>query len=310
MHKHYSNKNKLIESIVQKVIQEIKAYHGSGARFKKFDSQFNRTGEGSASFGPGHYFTGSKQIGKDYANEHGTSRMNIPKIIYKGYEHGDSYFQGIKLYNDLDSIVNLKKFNEANGRYLVQYIIDQMESCDRKQDFIRKIYSQVLRAVKSKENYNEDHDWYDYVLNKVVNLLKDNIEEKRRSLYQVEIPNDEKFADWRMEVPEEWVEVVEDFVSRLDNGDEYIDNLNEYLIDCQDRYGKITIKDLYYSLNNMDYSGILGDNVFKWLLRRYGYVGVKYPSGTNFSTSSTKEGDVNYTVFDDDKIKITNRWDY
>ena len=60
----------------------------------------------------------------------------------------------------------------------------------------------------------------------------------------------------------------------------------------------------------MEYSGILGDNVFKWLLRRYGYVGVKYPSGTNFSTSSTKEGDMNYTVFDDDKIKITNRWDY
>lgn len=189
--------------------------------------------------------------------------MNIPKIIYKGYEHGDSYYQGIKLYNDLNDIVNLKKFNEANGRYLVQYIIEQMESCDRKQDFIRKIYSQVLRAVKSKEDYDEDPDWYEYDLNKALKLLKDNIEENRRSLYQVEIPNDEKFADWRMEVPEEWRKVVKDFVSKLDNGDKYIDALNAYLTNYLNRYGKITIETLYYSLNNMYYDGTLGDNIFK-----------------------------------------------
>ena len=59
----------------------------------------------------------------------------------------------------------------------------------------------------------------------------------------------------------------------------------------------------------MNYDGSVGDNIFKLTLKRFGYVGVKYPSGQNFQTSSTKDGDMNYTVFDDDNVKITNRWD-
>ena len=54
----------------------------------------------------------------------------------------------------------------------------------------------------------------------------------------------------------------------------------------------------------MHYDATFGDMLFKLLLQRYGYIGVNYPSGTNFQTSSTKEGDMNYTVFNDNDIEV------
>ena len=49
-----------IRRYIKSLINEMRAYHGSQARFSKFDSSFNGSGEGSAAFGPGHYFTNSK----------------------------------------------------------------------------------------------------------------------------------------------------------------------------------------------------------------------------------------------------------
>lgn len=57
----------------------------------------------------------------------------------------------------------------------------------------------------------------------------------------------------------------------------------------------------------MHYDATLGDMLFELLLHRYGYIGVKYPSGTNYKTSSTKEGDMNYTVFNDSDIKMKKK---
>lgn len=308
MNKRYLKESEL-RKYIHRVIQEMKAYHGSGAHFNKFDSNFSGSGEGSAVFGPGHYFTSSKQIGKDYANEHGTSQREVAKIAYKGCG-GDYYYQGHQLYKALDEILDIKDFDDANEHYLWQYIPKYMKYYKNKQDFIRKIYSYLIWAVKSKEDYKEDTDWYGYKLNKALKFLYDNLEESQRSLYQVEIPNEDKFANWLMEVPKEWYKTLQYMLYKIDNGDKYINKLKTYFNNYIDRYGKLTVETLYYSLNNMHYDATLGNNLFKWLLKHYGYVGVKYPSGMNYKTSSTKEGDMNYTVFDDDNVKITNRWDY
>lgn len=112
-----------------------------------------------------------------------------------------------------------------------------------------------------------------------------------------------------MEVPEEWYGTLRKMLEARDDGDMYMDKLNDAFNRFISRDGKLTVETLYYSLNNMYYDATLGDMLFKLLLQRYGYIGVKYPSGTNYKTSSTKQGDMNYTVFNDSDIKMKKRWD-
>ena len=106
-----------IRRYIKSLINEMRAYHGSQARFRKFDSSFNGNGEGSAAFGPGHYFTNSKNIAKDYAMEHGTSQAEIPKIIYKGVD-GDSLYQGHLLFNALNKCVRFEDYDKQHHNYL------------------------------------------------------------------------------------------------------------------------------------------------------------------------------------------------
>lgn len=291
-----------IRRIVRNIINEMKAYHGTGAKFNKFDSSFALSGEGSNSFGPGHYFTNSKNIGKDYAMEHGTSQYAASKIEYKGCD-GDCYYQGHLLYNNIDKILNIKKYDEANGNYLWKELPILMQNCESKQLFIRKIYSYLVKCIKAKDDYQEEQDWYQFKLKKTLDFLKENTQIKQRSLYQVEIPNG-NYANWLDNVPSEMIE----YCTKLINGsgnERAINRWDNLLDGVEDD----TFENLYHKLNNLDYDATFGDKIFKYTLKRFGYVGVKYPSGTNYQTSSTKDGDMNYTVFDDNNVKITNRWD-
>ena len=178
----------------------MRAYHGSQARFRKFDSSFNGNGEGSAAFGPGHYFTNSKNIAKDYAMEHGTSQAEIPKIIYKGVD-GDSLYQGHLLFNALNKCVRFEDYDKQHHNYLWRSLPKLMCTANSKNEFIATVYQYLIDAVKDKEDYEEDKDWYDYSLKKALKLLQSKIEEATRTLYQVELPDEDKFADWLMEVP-------------------------------------------------------------------------------------------------------------
>lgn len=298
-----------IRRYIKSLINEMRAYHGSQARFSKFDSSFNGRGEGSAAFGPGHYFTNSKNIARDYAMEHGTSQTEIPKITYKGVD-GDSIYQARLLFNDLNKCVRFEDYDKQHQNYLWRSLPKLMCTANNKNEFIATVYQYLVDAVKDKEDYEEDKDWYDYSLKKALKLLQSKIEEATRTLYQVELPDEDKFADWLMEVPEEWYGTLRKMLEERDDGDMYMDKLNDAFNRFISRDGKLTVGTLYYLLNNMHYDATFGDMLFKLLLQRYGYIGVKYPSGTNFQTSSTKEGDMNYTVFNDNDIEIKKRWDF
>ena len=297
-----------IRRYIKSLINEMRAYHGSQARFSKFDSSFNGSGEGSAAFGPGHYFTNSKNIAKDYAMEHGTSQAEIPKIIYKGAD-GDSIYQGHLLFNALNKCVRFEYYDKQHHNYLWRSLPKLMCTANSKNEFIATVYQYLVDVVKDKEDYEEDKDWYDYSLKKALKLLQSKIKEATRTLYQVELPDEDKFADWLMEVPEEWYGTLQKMLETRDDGDMYMDKLNDAFNSFISRDGKLTVETLYYSLNNMHYDATLGNMLFELLLHRYGYIGVKYPSGTNFQTSSTKEGDMNYTVFNDSDIEMKKRWD-
>ena len=273
---------------------EMKAYHGSQKQFNRFNGNFHGSGDGSESFGPGHYFTNSKSIGRDYANEHGTSQKDAPHVVFNNSDESSSY-QSLALCKALPS-------SAVPNKWVAQeFFMKLFNDCQTKQEFVRKAFSYAVKNIKSNPDYNEDKEWYDYDIEKTLNLLKSKIQQKPRSLYQVEIP-DEGYVEWEDAVPKEIV----DFCSRCINDfgtDRMKKNWSRYL------ENDFTFERLYLALENMDWDATFGRNLFKQALKRFNYIGVKYPAGTNFQTSHTKLGDTNYTVFDDDNIKITNRWD-
>lgn len=300
----YSIKESDIRKYVKYIIKEMRAFHGSGARFNRFDSSFNGSGEGSSSFGPGHYFTNSKDIARDYALEHGTSQNEIGKFSYKGVTSPQRVISLIA--GRLNSLTK-------NDNYKVRDIASEMyKNSENANQLIRNITMYAIKCWKENDpNYEEDYEeWYKDSIQHFRNKLKEEIKDiNNRSLYQVELPDEDKFADWRMEIPDQWYEFLYKLLDARKDGNMYYEKLNKIINSYIERDGCLTIGTLYYSLNNMHYDATLGDLLFKLLLQRYGYIGVKYPSGTNFQTSSTKQGDMNYTVFKDDDIQMKKRWD-
>lgn len=296
-------RNLITKAIRESLDNEMRAFHGSGARFNKFDSLYNGSGEGSAAFGPGHYFTNSKQIGRDYATDHGTNQKEVGKLVYK-YGGDDVRYQAKELFSDLDRILQVDEYNQENDYIIERACINALSNANSKREAIRSIYKELVKFVKSKDDYEEDTDWYQWKLQQAYKLLNSDIEETTRTLYQVDIPDDDKYADWNMEVQQRWIDFIYYCLRDEDDKIMFKETYDEYAAD-----GDITVEKLYYILNNMRIDATFGNNLFKGTLKRFGYVGVKYPSGTHYKTSSTKQGDMNYTVFDDKDIKITNRWD-
>ena len=290
-------------------VNEMRVFHGSGARFNKFNSDFNCSGEGSNCFGPGHYFTNSKKIGMDYATEHGTRESKIPNIRLKDYKNFNAYNQAPLLYSKLSKYIDLT----WDGDFTVEKLVNYMNNCQTKQEFIHKVYQHLVKAMKQKDDYTEYEDWYKMKLESALNFLQNNIEVSQRSLYQVDIPN-EGYAEWSSDVPEKIIHTVDDYIKYSKN-ERALNRWNKFLdYKMEFKNGSrhlmpITFEELYNALNNVDYEATFGDNIFKLALKRYNYIGMTYDAGMNFKTSSTKYGDKNYTVFDDDNVKITKRWD-
>lgn len=305
--KLYISETKL-RNIIRYVLNEMRAYHGSGAKFSKFSSDFNGSGEGSASFGPGHYFTNSKQIAQDYANEHGTSKEEVGKFSFCGYTSPSEVIQMIR-----SNLCNCYKDWESVYEKLLPIAQKMYEESETSDQLIRKLILYKVNFWKQNDpDYEKDYEeYYKYNIERLRDNLKKDIKDVNyRTLYQVEIPEGDKYADWNMEVPKKWYDFISSVLDMSEDTQKYFEPLNRNINSYIERDGELTVGTLYYSLNNMHYDASFGINLFKNLLKRFGYVGVKYPSGQNFQTSSTKQGDMNYTVFDDNNVKVTNRWDY
>ena len=67
----------------------IRVYHGSGADFKKFSSDFIGTGEGGQRFGRGGYFAESEALGKRYRDKVAENRIPPDEILKKFFTPGE-----------------------------------------------------------------------------------------------------------------------------------------------------------------------------------------------------------------------------
>ena len=105
------------------------AYHGTGARFEKFNTDFMGTGEGAQAHGWGLYFAKDKTVAEEYRN-----KLTQRRVLYKGREvdstvieiggkqyelEGGQWYSDGQLVDDDALLSRLQQINDADGNIAV-----------------------------------------------------------------------------------------------------------------------------------------------------------------------------------------------
>lgn len=191
----------------------IRAYHGTGASFDKFDFSHMGEGEGSQAFGWGGYVTNSKEIAEDY-----TRRAKMRK------DNG-----GFEFVTDLSD----------SNKDMVRHYIYKYKDIDKGLDAMRKDLPSALEMFPDDDNLKELSDI----------LAKKNEEiavpDDIAYLYDVDIPDDNgDYLDWENKLKKSHLNKVNKELVRI--GKEPIETIYPSRVD-----GKVRGQDLYDELSSM-----------------------------------------------------------
>ena len=247
--------------------QFMTVYHGSGAKFDKFDSAFMGTGEGAQAYGWGHYVTEVESIGKIYADA---------STMING---GSSLFERVIAY--------IKKRMRAGSSFE-----------DARNTIVGKLESLFGRNAEKAEYASTGE-----TIERLKNLSESDIPQS--ALYTIDIPEDtgENYLSYDGRLSEDVVSPIADKLSKIgwkreDDG---------HLIRLKKGGNVITLNsmatgaDLYAELQEAFGS----DKAASEFLGSIGYAGIKYP--TNFRSGGNAEGTSNYVIFKDSDLKIVDR---
>lgn len=292
-------------------VRQHRVYHGSGASFSRFDSQWIGTGQGVASFGWGFYFTEVESIGMDYAKDFAGIRL-----YYKGVLMNTS-----GLYNPWRLIA--ETFAECKKR-----LGDTRDRLDRLGDLaepgaMKSAWRKALEIAKGIR-YGE---------------LKI---EPERVLYAVDIPDDlgDNYLAWELPVQENFADLILDELSNqpsdragrvaawvdrqlLDQIDELEWASPEELEDIKlGEYAKYLPSDLLRDLieQNTDfYNNCKGSGLYAQVacifgsgpqcadfFNDLGIVGISYPTQYLW-LGGRKDGARNYVIFNEKDIFIDQK---
>ncbi len=244
-------------------------YHGSGAKFDRFDHSFMGTGEGAQAFGWGTYVTEVEGIGKQYA-EVGNTKLSPLKAKIGNIENALRFL-------DLDvekAERELEQTNNETAKKRAKYTIENA-------------------ANRRKALYEE----------------KDAVEKEMgrfaRNLYTVEVPDDNgsNYLHWEEVVPKKVETAVKErLLERLSEGqgEAYKSDLKQELNDTF-RFSDYTGRSLYNNISA--YVG--GDKQASLFLSDMGFVGISYPA--NATTGGRADGARNYVIFNENDAQIENR---
>lgn len=298
----------------------IRTYHGTGAKFDKFDLSHALQGEGSETFGHGVYVTNSKEIGEDYAKRAKRTHTSYifanqmkpnndtEKNLYKSfseYYHEDLDFKSAKkeVLEDVNDAINY--FSSLVDGYNKHGV----SSDDEK---------------KEKERLEKLVDEYKAAKPRMEAIKESDLKGIKANRYDVDIPDDngENYLGWNdsQNFPlEKWYRLWE--ITHHGFSD------NEYFNDGGARYDKDRIEriiqmkldspengmqklptlkgeELYHALEDFfdrerpSYGAELASRA----LSEIGFVGIKYPAG--MIHGGAVEGDYNYVIFDEDNANI------
>lgn len=270
----------------------IRTYHGTGAKFDKFDLSHSFEGEGSETFGHGVYVTNSKEIGSNYA-QRAKDRKGKFGIDYK-----------------IDM--------SADAGQMLSHYINKYQNVDKGLENARQDLKSALEMFPDDETLKE--------LSAILQKRNDEIAEVSNEAYRydVDIPDDngENYLGWNesQNFPlEKWY--------RLWEITHHGFNENEYFKDGGANYDKVRIEriiqmkldspengmqklptlkgeELYHALEDFfdRERPLRGAKLASRALSEIGFVGIKYPAGMIYG--GAEEGDYNYVIFDEDNANI------
>lgn len=270
----------------------IRAYHGTGVSFDKFDLSHAFEGEGSQTFGHGVYVTNSKKIGDNYA-QRAKDRKGKFGFDYK-----------------IDM--------SADAGQMLSHYINKNQDVDKGLENARQDLKSALEMFPDDETLKE----LSAILQKNNNEIAEASNEAY--LYDVDIPDDngENYLGWNesQNFPlEKWY--------RLWEITHHGFNENEYFKDGGANYDKDRIEriiqmkldspengmqklptlkgeELYHALEDFfdRERPLRGAKLASRALSEIGFVGIKYPAG--MIHGGAEEGDYNYVIFDENNANI------
>lgn len=247
----------------------IRTYHGTGAKFDKFDFSHMGEGEGSQAFGWGGYVTNSKDIAEDY-----TRRAKIRK------DNG-----GFEFVTDMS----------ANNKDMVRQYIYKHKDVNKGLDAMRKDLSSAL------EMFPDDDD-----LKELSNILAKKNEEiavpdNIAYLYDVDIPDDNgDYLDWDAPLTDKQKNTIIKELRRLK-----IDfaDFKKRGFSFDGSFGGNSYDFLMYALRRTKkWKDVDASRAVSKFLSSIGFTGIKYKAGSIFG--GAKEGDYNYVIFDENNANI------
>ena len=247
----------------------IRTYHGTGAKFDKFDFSHMGEGEGSQAFGWGGYVTNSKDIAEDY-----TRRAKIRK------DNG-----GFEFVTDMS----------ANNKDMVRQYIYKHKDVNKGLDAMRKDLHSAI------EMFPDDDD-----LRELSNILAKKNEEivvpdNIAYLYDVDIPDDNgDYLDWDAPLTDKQKNTIIKELRRLK-----IDfaDLKKRGFSFDGSFGGNAYDFLMYALRRTKkWKDVDASRAVSKFLSSIGFTGIKYKAGSIFG--GAKEGDYNYVIFDENNANI------
>ena len=298
----------------------IRTYHGTGAKFDKFDLSHALEGEGSETFGHGVYVTNSSKIGREYAQRAKRRKM---ADLYKNMRYpdgvkGDIFKRRVfgEMVNDVatgGSVASAKEFAKKRVGADAKDIQRTLENLKDREKGTE--YEQNLKDRLAE--YKEGLKWID-------SIDEDYLTQGNVSRYDVDIPDDngENYLGWNdsQNFPlEKWY--------RLWEITHHGFNENEYFKDGGANYDKDRIEriiqmkldspengmqklptlkgeELYHALEDFfdRERPLRGAKLASRALSEIGFVGIKYPAG--MIHGGAEEADYNYVIFDENNANI------
>lgn len=298
----------------------IRTYHGTGAKFDKFDLSHAFEGEGSETFGHGVYVTNSSKIGREYAHRAKNRKM---EDLYKNMRYPDGVKDDIfkrrvfgEMVNDVatgGSVESAKEFAkkrvgaDAND---IQRTLENLKDREKGTEYEQNLKDRLAE-------YKEGLKWID-------SLDEDYLIQGNANRYDVDIPDDngENYLGWNesQNFPlEKWYRLWEITHEGF--------NENEYFKDGGARYDKDRIERIIQMKLDSPENGmqklptLKGEELYHALedffdrerpshgaelasraLSEIGFVGIKYPAG--LIHGGADEGDYNYVIFDENNANI------
>lgn len=297
----------------------IRTYHGTGARFDKFDLSHAFEGEGSETFGHGVYVTNSSKIGREYAQRAKQRKM---ADLYKNMRYPDGVKDDIfkrrvfgEMVNDVatgGSVASAKEFAkkrvgaDAND---IQRTLENLKDREKGTEYEQNLKDRLAE-------YKDALKWID-------SIDEDYLTQGNANRYDVDIPDDNgNYLGWNdsQNFPlEKWY--------RLWEITHHGFNENEYFKDGGARYDKDRIERIIQMKLDSPENGmqrlhtLKGEELYHALedffdrerpshgaelasraLSEIGFVGIKYPAG--LIHGGAEEGDYNYVIFDENNANI------